>query len=719
MRPRTKLLLTSSQPRMHRSQRMQASWSTAMAREESSLPRATKRFAKRGWETPAAFERVSNSQSPEFCWRAQGEGWSDIMSSRTVFRAAKTFSELVTTFIPGSTGRTQEAARTRAPVSTTQRRQTPTGVWCCRWQSVGMLTPLMRAASKTVVPAGTRTGCPSRMRSTMPEGVVAVVILWTNSNSLGFPGARCGSETNSTGTSALQNVRIHFRAKVFQHGLNRRRHGLPESANRSEAHGLREFLEKRQVTAILRLGNPALRPAREHVRHFLRADAARDALPAGFVAIKAHGVQRHVQHASCVVANDDSAGAEHGAGLGECFEVETNINHRSWQIAGRRSGRREGFQLSPAANATGVIENNLAHRHAHRDFKNPRARNVAADTDEFQAARAACALRDEPIDAVGENLRNVDESFDVIDDRGFLPQADLTGEGWLIARLGAMTFDGFDQRALFATDIAAGANKNFQVVIEIAAEDFFSEKPCSIATANLFAEDFFLQMVLVANIKDAALRAGHQPGDDHAFDQQMRQIGHDEAVLDGAGLAFVRVADNVFDRIGLFADEIPLHAGGKSGAAHAFQFGSLKLCEHVVPRERLNEFAHDAVFFAVAIRIGFAHDACLFGMRLVHIIAAYRAAGELLGMRCRDIRENVIVDGNRGRMIAAAQAGDVPNLHIFRSRIGEATLQIGAQFASAIEAAAHVRANANFGFGRRHEMKMGIKTRNAVDLIKR
>jgi len=106
-------------------------------------------------------------------------------------------------------------------------------------------------------------------------------------------------------------------------------------------------------------------------------------------------------------------------------------------------------------------------------------------------------------------------------------------------------------------------------------------------------------------------------------------------------------------------------------------------------------------------------------MRLVHIIAAYRAAGELLGMRCRDIRENVIVDGNRGRMIAAAQAGDVPNLHIFRSRIGEATLQIGAQFASAIEAAAHVRANANFGFGRRHEMKMGIKTRNAVDLIKR
>jgi hypothetical protein len=53
---------------------MQASWSTAIANEESSLPRAIVRFAKRGWEAPAAFASASNSQSPEFCARAQGEG---------------------------------------------------------------------------------------------------------------------------------------------------------------------------------------------------------------------------------------------------------------------------------------------------------------------------------------------------------------------------------------------------------------------------------------------------------------------------------------------------------------------------------------------------------------------------------------------------------------------------------------------------------------------
>src|SRR5260370_1669732 len=189
MRPRTKLFLIASQPRMQRSQRMQASWSTAMAREESSLARATVRFAKRAWETPATFASVSNSQSPEFCWRAHGEGWSDIRSSKTVFLAFKTLSELVTTFMPGSTGRTQEAARTRAPVSTTQSRQTPTGVWFCKWQSVGIETPFMRAASKTLVPSGTRTDWPSSVISAKPGGVVAVVILWANAYALSFAGA--------------------------------------------------------------------------------------------------------------------------------------------------------------------------------------------------------------------------------------------------------------------------------------------------------------------------------------------------------------------------------------------------------------------------------------------------------------------------------------------------------------------------------------------------
>src|SRR5882757_2048379 len=199
-----------------------------------------------------------------------------------------------------------------------------------------MLMPFMRAASKTLVPADTRTGWPSRMMSTKPGGVVTLVILGANTNALRFASPRGGGEADAAGAFALQNVRIDFGAKVFQHGLNRRRHDLAETADRCKAHSLREFIKEPEVGAILSFGDAALRPARKHVRHFLRADAARYALSAGFVAIEAHCVQGHVQHASCVVTNDDGSGTQHGAGLGECLEIETNIDHRSGKITGRR-----------------------------------------------------------------------------------------------------------------------------------------------------------------------------------------------------------------------------------------------------------------------------------------------------------------------------------------------------------------------------------------------
>ena len=366
-----------------------------------------------------------------------------------------------------------------------------------------------------------------------------------------------------------------------------------------------------------------------------------------------------------------------------------------------------------------MIENNVAHGHAHRDFENARAGDVAAHADKFQATRATGALCDEPIDAASENLRNVDKRFNVVDDRRFLPEADLAGKRRLIARLGAMALDGFDERAFFAADVAAGADKNFEIKVEVAAEDFFPKKPRAITAANLFAEDFFLKMIFVADVDDAALRAGNETRDDHTLDEQMRQVGHDEAVLDGARLTFIGVADNVFHGIGLLANKIPLHTGRKSRAAHAFQFGGFELCQDVVPGLGGNEFAHDAVLFVLAIGICFAGNARLLGMRLVNVVAANGATGDQLGMRGGDNREDVIVDGNCGSMIAAAEAGNIAYLHLFGARIGEAAFEIGAQLASAVEMTAHVGTDANLRFRRRREVKMRIKTCDAMNLVER
>src|SRR2546427_9709354 len=111
-----------------------------------------------------------------------------------------------------------------------------------------------------------------------------------------------------------------------------------------------------------------------------------------------------------------------------------------------------------------------------------------------------------------------------------------------------MAFDGLDKRAFFATDVAARADKNFQIVVEVTAENFLPEKPGAITAANLFAEHFFLKMVFLADIKKAALPAGDQACYEHGLDEEMREIGRDEGVLYRDGRAFVRVANHISHR---------------------------------------------------------------------------------------------------------------------------------------------------------------------------
>ena len=91
IRPMTWLFLMSLQPRTHRSQRMQAEWSTAMTTEESSWCR-TGALVNRGG--PTSYFSAISSSSQSWCSRcfAQGEGWSVIKSSVSVLTESRTLA---------------------------------------------------------------------------------------------------------------------------------------------------------------------------------------------------------------------------------------------------------------------------------------------------------------------------------------------------------------------------------------------------------------------------------------------------------------------------------------------------------------------------------------------------------------------------------------------------------------------------------------------------
>ena len=101
------------------------------------------------------------------------------------------------------------------------------------------------------------------------------------------------------------------------------------------------------------------------------------------------------------------------------------------------------------------------------------------------------------------------------------------------------------QGGFFAADVGAGAELDPDVEVEtLDPGDGFSQ--------NLLLPEF-LENVLKAGfevgvfgpkVEDPQFRADGVPRDGHALEEEPRQLGQDDPVLEGPGFAFVSVADD-------------------------------------------------------------------------------------------------------------------------------------------------------------------------------
>ncbi len=84
--------------------------------------------------------------------------------------------------------------------------------------------------------------------------------------------------------------------------------------------------------------------------------------------------------------------------------------------------------------------------------------------------------------------------------------------------------------------------------------------------------------------------AHRETADDHAFDHGVRVVAQDVAVLEGPGLAFVGVADDVFLAGDVARHEGPFQARREARAAAAAQVRGLQFGDHVVGRHARQDF---------------------------------------------------------------------------------------------------------------------------------
>ena len=182
--------------------------------------------------------------------------------------------------------------------------------------------------------------------------------------------------------------------------------------------------------------------------------------------------------------------------------------------------------------------------------------------------------------AVVQDPRQVGERLDVVDDRGLQVEALGGGEERrLEARHAAVALEALDERGLLAHDVGAGAPVEDDVDGEVGAEDVLADVAGGVGVVERLGDALLGQGHLAAHVEERLLGADGVAGDEHALDELVRVLLHEEPVLVGARLGLVAVHHEVA-RPHAGRAEAPLGAGREAGAAAAEQAGRLHLVAH-------------------------------------------------------------------------------------------------------------------------------------------
>src|SRR6185295_6251517 len=223
-------------------------------------------------------------------------------------------------------------------------------------------------------------------------------------------------------------------------------------------------------------------------------------------------------------------------------------------------------------------------RRAHRDLVVPRSLDIADDGEDLGAAVVGLADREILLAAVVDDPRHRGEGLGVVDRRRLAVETVAGRERRLEAWLALLAFERFQQAGLLAADVGTEAVEGVQLELEAAAQDVVAEVPRVARLVQRLLEALVDLEDLAVDVVVADGRAHRVGGDRHAFDQDVRVVGEDVAILAGAGLAFVGIAHQVLLHRQGTRHEAPLQAGWEAGTTAATQPRSLDLGHHLLGR---------------------------------------------------------------------------------------------------------------------------------------
>src|SRR5690554_1987411 len=334
---------------------------------------------------------------------------------------------------------------------------------------------------------------------------------------------------------------------------------------------------------------PALDHSAHHAVHPARALAARRALATGFLPVEARNALAGTHHAGAVVHHDHRARTQARARLLQGVVVHGQFHHRgARQHRHGRTTRDHALEGAPRAQAAGNLQQ-FGERRAEADLVVAGALHVAGHREDLAAAVVRLAEVEEPLGAVADDGRHRGVGLGVVDRGRLAEQAEVRRERRLVARLSLLALERLHQGGLLAADVGARAQRVVHVDVDAAAEDVLAQPAVRIGFRQCLFEMFEgLVVELATQVVVGDRRTGGIAGDRHALDHRVRVVAQDVAILRGARLRFVGVAQDVLLHVAL-GHEAPLQAGREARAATAAQARLLDHLDDVGRRDLLGQ----------------------------------------------------------------------------------------------------------------------------------
>ena len=147
------------------------------------------------------------------------------------------------------------------------------------------------------------------------------------------------------------------------------------------------------------------------------------------------------------------------------------------------------------------------------------------------------------------------------------------GEGGLVAREGVFPFERIEKGSFLTTDVGSGTATDVEVEGEAAVLNVVSEESGFEGFGKTALEEGVGFGVFVAEVDEAARSSGGKASDDHAFDEGIRIVVHEGAVLKATGFTFIGVADDGFRVTVALGDGVPFDSGGEARSAASGELG--------------------------------------------------------------------------------------------------------------------------------------------------